>query len=71
MFKIIEEDGDARIGKLKTRHGTIETPFFMPVAKICNEVCNECSMKSKSNCVNLPYSKQVKNIICVSKNLYK
>ena len=31
MFKIIEEDGDARIGKLKTRHGTIETPFFMPV----------------------------------------
>ena len=32
MFKIIEEDGDARIGKLKTRHGTIETPFFMPVA---------------------------------------
>ncbi len=32
MFKIITEDGNARIGKLKTRHGTIETPFFMPVA---------------------------------------
>ena len=32
MFKITAEDGNARIGKLKTRHGTIETPFFMPVA---------------------------------------
>ena len=32
MFKITAEDGNARIGKLKTRHGIIETPFFMPVA---------------------------------------
>lgn len=32
MFKITAEDGKARIGKLKTRHGTIETPLFMPVA---------------------------------------
>jgi queuine tRNA-ribosyltransferase len=32
MFKIIAEDGKARVGKLKTRHGYIETPFFMPVA---------------------------------------
>ncbi|MCK5107755.1 MAG: tRNA guanosine(34) transglycosylase Tgt [Nanoarchaeota archaeon] len=31
-FKILAEDGKARVGKLKTRHGTIETPFFMPVA---------------------------------------
>lgn len=32
MFKLITEDSGARIGKLKTSHGTIETPFFMPIA---------------------------------------
>jgi queuine tRNA-ribosyltransferase len=33
-FKIIHEDKKtkARIGKLKTKNGTAETPFFMPVA---------------------------------------
>jgi queuine tRNA-ribosyltransferase len=31
-FKIIAEDGDARITRFKTRHNTLETPFFMPVA---------------------------------------
>ena len=32
MFKLKFEDGKARIGVLETRHGVIETPFFMPVA---------------------------------------
>ncbi len=32
MFEIESEDGDARIGVLKTSHGEIKTPFFMPVA---------------------------------------
>jgi len=34
MFKILHEDKStsARIGLLKTKSGTIETPFFMPVA---------------------------------------
>ena len=32
MFEITSEDGNARVGKLKTVHGTIKTPFFMPVA---------------------------------------
>lgn len=32
MFKLITEDSGARIGKLITNHGTIETPFFMPIA---------------------------------------
>ncbi|MBI2565273.1 tRNA guanosine(34) transglycosylase Tgt [Candidatus Woesearchaeota archaeon] len=32
MFKITHSDNKARIGLLKTAHGTIETPFFMPVA---------------------------------------
>lgn len=32
MFKLTTEDYEARIGKLKTNHGTIETPFFMPIA---------------------------------------
>lgn len=30
-FKILYEDGDARVGVLKTKSGEIETPFFMPV----------------------------------------
>ena len=32
MFKIIAKEKKARVGNLKTRHGTIQTPFFMPVA---------------------------------------
>ncbi|AGB05397.1 tRNA-guanine transglycosylase, queuosine-34-forming [Aciduliprofundum sp. MAR08-339] len=32
MFKILSEDRGARIGILKTKHGEIRTPFFMPVA---------------------------------------
>lgn len=31
-FKIIAEEKSARTGVLKTAHGKIETPFFMPVA---------------------------------------
>lgn len=32
MFVIKGEDGDARAGVLRTRHGKIETPAFLPVA---------------------------------------
>lgn len=32
MYKVIEEDSGARIGKLKTNHNIVETPIFMPVA---------------------------------------
>lgn len=32
MFKIKNKDGHARAGILKTAHGKVETPFFMPVA---------------------------------------
>ncbi|HLC63063.1 MAG TPA: tRNA guanosine(34) transglycosylase Tgt [Candidatus Nanoarchaeia archaeon] len=32
MFKLKFESGEARYGELKTSHGKIETPFFMPVA---------------------------------------
>jgi queuine tRNA-ribosyltransferase len=32
MFKIITKDKEARAGILKTRHGKVQTPFFMPVA---------------------------------------
>jgi len=31
-YEIIAEDGKARVGRLKTKSGTYETPFFMPVA---------------------------------------
>jgi queuine tRNA-ribosyltransferase len=30
-FKITHQDNKARVGQLETAHGTIETPFFMPV----------------------------------------
>ncbi len=30
-FELIKEDGKARIGKIYTKHGVIETPVFMPV----------------------------------------
>lgn len=42
VFKIINEEGKARYGKLKTAHGIIETPFFMPVA-------TKAAMKHLSN----------------------
>ncbi len=32
MYRIDTEDGAARTGTLKTMHGEIKTPFFMPVA---------------------------------------
>ncbi len=32
VFTVTHQDGNARVGKLKTAHGTIETPFFMPAA---------------------------------------
>jgi queuine tRNA-ribosyltransferase len=31
MYTITHKEGKARIGKLETAHGTLETPFFMPV----------------------------------------
>ena len=30
-FKLISEDGDARLGEINTSHGIIDTPAFMPV----------------------------------------
>ncbi len=32
MFKIINQDKEARTGILETAHGKVETPFFMPIA---------------------------------------
>lgn len=34
VFEIYEKDAAARIGKIFTRHGTIETPYFFPVLNI-------------------------------------
>ena len=30
-FKLIAQDGEARLGKIKAKHGVIHTPVFMPV----------------------------------------
>ena len=32
MFKLVKKNGKARLGQLITKSGTVETPFFMPVA---------------------------------------
>ncbi|MBR9675894.1 tRNA guanosine(34) transglycosylase Tgt [Candidatus Woesearchaeota archaeon] len=32
MFKVLFEDGDARVGELTLRSGVVKTPFFMPVS---------------------------------------
>jgi len=32
MYKLLGKDGRARTGKLRTRHGIVDTPMFMPVA---------------------------------------
>jgi queuine tRNA-ribosyltransferase len=32
MFRIIKKSGFRRKGKLKTAHGTVNTPFFLPIA---------------------------------------
>ena len=31
VFKILDKDAGGRIGKLRTLHGTVETPTVMPV----------------------------------------
>jgi queuine tRNA-ribosyltransferase len=34
MFKLTGKSGNARLGTLKTAHGKIDTPFFMPIATV-------------------------------------
>jgi queuine tRNA-ribosyltransferase len=53
MFKITAEEGNARAGKLKTAHGTIKTPFFMPVATkaVGMFVDSEDFRQTKTRCV--------------------
>ncbi|MFQ5474273.1 MAG: tRNA guanosine(34) transglycosylase Tgt [Candidatus Nanoarchaeia archaeon] len=34
MYKILADDGSARTGELKTAHGRVKTPFYMPVATL-------------------------------------
>ena len=34
MFKLLKTSGSARLGTLKTAHGKIDTPFFMPIATV-------------------------------------
>jgi queuine tRNA-ribosyltransferase len=39
MFQIISKSGKARLGILKTKHGEIETPFYMPCATMATGKC--------------------------------
>ena len=36
QYELIKKDGNARLGKLKTNHGTFDTPMFMPVGTLAN-----------------------------------
>jgi len=52
MYRIEVEEGNARIGILRTPHGVIKTPFFMPVATkatvktLTPEELYECGVKA-------------------------
>ncbi len=52
MFKIEAQDSKARVGVLKTAHGEIQTPFFMPVATkatvktLSPQELRECGVKA-------------------------
>ena len=52
MFKIESQDSNARVGILRTAHGEIETPFFMPVATkatvktLSPEELKECKVRA-------------------------
>jgi queuine tRNA-ribosyltransferase len=35
-FKVLNTDGAARLGRLETRHGVIDTPVFMPVGTLAS-----------------------------------
>ena len=35
-YELIKNDGNARLGKLKTNYGTFDTPMFMPVGTLAN-----------------------------------
>ena len=35
-YDLIKKDGNARLGKLHTNHGTFDTPMFMPVGTLAN-----------------------------------
>ena len=35
-YELIKKDGNARLGKLHTNHGTVDTPMFMPVGTLAN-----------------------------------
>ena len=35
-YELLKKDGNARLGKLHTNHGTVDTPMFMPVGTLAN-----------------------------------
>ena len=35
-YELVKKDGNARLGKLITNHGTFDTPMFMPVGTLAN-----------------------------------
>ena len=38
-FKLLSQDGKARVGELETFYGKIETPVFMPVGTLASVKC--------------------------------
>ena len=52
MYKLAYQDEKARIGLLKTQHGIVKTPFFMPVAtkSTAKQVSQEDLINLGANC---------------------
>ena len=46
VFEITEKDGAGRIGKIFTKHGIIETPYFFPVVNIHVPVVSPADLKA-------------------------
>ena len=46
VFEVVEKDGAGRIGKIFTKHGVIETPYFFPVINIHVPVVSPADLKS-------------------------
>jgi len=44
LIDCLNENVIPNLLKQKFKKGSFYCPFFMPVVKICSEVCNECSM---------------------------
>ena len=51
MFEVLESDLAARIGRLETPHGIVETPTFVPVVHPVRQTVNTQYLKKISKAI--------------------